>query len=69
MTVTEVTYGAVSFSGVNLPFSITDLIGTAMNFLGLYGQWVLLGLAVIFMPVLIGFLMNLVSRAKKSSTK
>jgi hypothetical protein len=60
---------AVDFTGVTLPFSIADMLATATGFLGIYGQWVLLVLAVVFMPVLIGFLMNLVSRAKKSAAK
>jgi len=48
----------VDFTGVTLPFSVSDLLGTAMDLLGLLGPFVLLGLAVMFTPKLIGVIRN-----------
>lgn len=62
------TYAApVDFTGSTLPFTVPDMLSTAVNFLTLYGEWVLLALGVIFSPVLYGLAMRLVSAAKKQS--
>lgn len=45
---------AVDFSGVSLPFSPADLLTSATGLLGVVGGFVLLGLAVIFVPKIIG---------------
>jgi hypothetical protein len=57
----------VSFSGVTLPFTVPDMLTTAVNFLTMYGQWILLVLGVIFAPVLYGLAMKLVSAARSKS--
>ena len=44
----------VDFTGVSLPFSVADLLSTAMELLGLFGPFILLGLAVLFTPRLFG---------------
>jgi hypothetical protein len=67
-TVTGATYG-VDFSGVSLPFTVPDMIGTGVNFLGMYGEWVLLAAGVIFSPVLYGLAMQLVAAAKARAAK
>jgi hypothetical protein len=59
-TVTGATYG-VDFSGVALPFTVPDMLGTVISFLNMYGNWILLALGVIFAPVLYGLAMKLVA--------
>jgi hypothetical protein len=67
MTVQEAVY--VDMSGVNLPFTVVDMLGTGVNFLFMYGEWILLALAVIFSPVLYSLAMKLVNEVKKRSSK
>lgn len=57
----------VNFSGVTLPFTVVDMLGTAVNFLTMYGQWVLLALGVLFAPVLYGLAMKLVNAVRRSA--
>ena len=45
---------AVDFSGVTLPFTPADLLTSATGLLGVVGGFVLLGLAIIFVPKIIG---------------
>jgi hypothetical protein len=65
--VTGTPTAGLSFTGTTLPFTIADMLGTAVSFLTIYGQWILLALGVIFSPVLYGLAMKLVTRAKKST--
>lgn len=62
---TPVDPNATDFSSVTLPFSISGMLETAMSFLNLYGQWILLVLAVIFAPTLYGLAMRLISYVSK----
>jgi uncharacterized membrane protein YdbT with pleckstrin-like domain len=55
----------ISFSGQTLPFTIGDMLSTALNFVTMYGEWVVLAVAVIFSPVLYSFAVNLVSIMKR----
>lgn len=55
---------AIDFSGVTLPFSVTDLVGSGNALLGLVGTFVLLGMAFIFVPKLIGLIRNSFSAAR-----
>lgn len=55
----------VDFTGTTLPFTVPDMLSTAVNFLTLYGDWVLLALGVIFAPVLYGLAVKLVSAVKR----
>jgi hypothetical protein len=57
----------VTFTGVTLPFTVVDMLTTAVNFLTMYGEWILLALGVIFAPVLYGLAMKLVAAVKKRS--
>lgn len=43
----------IDFSGVSLPFNVGDLLSSAMGFLGIVGPFVLLGLAIVFVPKII----------------
>jgi hypothetical protein len=63
--VTPASAAPVDFTGTALPFTVPDMLTTAVNFLTMYGQWVLLALGVIFAPVLYGLAIKLVSAAKK----
>lgn len=68
--VKEVGAAPVDFTGTTLPFTVPDMLATAVNFLTLYGEWVLIALGVIFAPVLYGLAMRLVSAAKaRTATK
>ena len=44
----------VDFSGISLPFTPADLLTSATGLLGVVGGFVLLGLAIIFVPKIIG---------------
>lgn len=50
----QVLAAAVDFSGVTLPFSPVDLLTSSIGLLGALGGFVLLGLAIIFVPKIIG---------------
>ena len=43
----------IDFGGVSLPFSAGDLIQSASDLLGVFGPFLLLGLALAFTPVII----------------
>ena len=58
---------SVDFTGVTLPFSVTDMITTSTSFMGIYSTWILIGLGVIFSSVIIGTIFSIVNRAKKSA--
>jgi hypothetical protein len=58
---------SIDFSSVHLPFTVVDMLTTAVNFLTMYAEWILLALGVIFAPVLYGLAMRLVSAVKKRS--
>ncbi|MFC4323683.1 hypothetical protein [Litchfieldia salsa] len=47
------TTSTVDFTGVSLPFSPTDLLNSSVGLLGVVGGFVLLGLAIYFVPKLI----------------
>lgn len=40
-------------SGIKLPFGISDLVGSGSGLLGLVGPFILLGLAFVFVPMII----------------
>lgn len=44
----------IDFTGVTLPFEVADLLTSAMGLLKILGPFVLLGLAIMFVPKLIG---------------
>lgn len=48
----------IDFTGVTLPFDAGDLLSSAMGFLGVVGPFVLLGLAIVFVPKIIGVIRN-----------
>ncbi|USK56373.1 hypothetical protein LIS82_07845 [Cytobacillus solani] len=43
----------IDFTGVTLPFEVADLLTSAMGLLKILGPFVLLGLAIMFVPKLI----------------
>lgn len=55
---------ALDFSGITLPFSVTDLVGSGNALLGLVGSFVLLALAFVFVPKLITLIRQSFSAAK-----
>ncbi|MBK5447032.1 hypothetical protein [Peribacillus sp. TH24] len=55
---------AIDFSGITLPFTVTDLVSSGNALLGLVGAFVLLGLAFVFVPKLIALIRNSFSAAK-----
>lgn len=62
---TTPTTGAIDFSGVSLPFTVTDLVGSGNELLALVGSFVLLGLAFVFVPKLITLIRESFSAAKR----
>jgi len=48
----------IDFSGISLPFSVSDLVESGNELLGLVGAFVLLGMAFIFVPRLIALIRN-----------
>jgi chitodextrinase len=57
------------FTGVTLPFSVMDFLKTTVNFILLYGAWILLALGVIFSPQLYKLAEKLVKDSKKTDKK
>lgn len=55
---------ALDFSGVTLPFTVTDLIGSANGLLGFVGTFILLGLAFVIAPKLIGLFGKAIAAAR-----
>lgn len=56
---------AIDFTGVTLPFSVTDLVTSGNALLGLVGSFVLLALAFVFVPKLITLIRQSFSAARK----
>ncbi|MEK4973590.1 hypothetical protein CHH55_23530 [Niallia circulans] len=54
---------AIDFSGIELPFSVGDLIGSGSALLMWIGSFVLLGLAFAFAPKLVGIIVNSFKKA------
>lgn len=44
----------IDFSTVTLPFSAADLLTSSAQLMGVFGGFILLGLAIVFTPKLIG---------------
>lgn len=59
----------VEFTGSTLPFNVPDMLTTALNFLMLYGEWILLALGVLFAPVLYNLAMKLVNSVRAKMAK
>lgn len=55
---------ALDFTGITLPFSVSDLVGSGNALLGLVGSFVLLALAFVFVPKLITLIRQSFSAAK-----
>ena len=55
---------AIDFTGVSLPFTVGDLVGSGSALLGLVSTFVLLGMAFVFVPKLIGLIKNSFTAAK-----
>lgn len=55
----------VDFSNVTLPFSAGDLLQSGLSLMKVFGPFILLGLAIMFTPKLIG----LVRTAAQSRSK
>ena len=55
---------AIDFTGVTLPFTVTDLVGSGNALLGLVGTFVLLGMAFVFVPKLITLIKQSFSAAR-----
>ncbi|UOQ47220.1 hypothetical protein MUN88_14205 [Gracilibacillus caseinilyticus] len=54
----------IDWSGLSLPFDVTDLIASGNGLLGLVGGFVLLALAFVFVPKVIGLIRQSFSAAK-----
>lgn len=55
---------AIDFTGVDLPFTVPDLIGSGNALLQYVGPFILLGLAFVLVPKLIALFRNAFSAAK-----
>jgi hypothetical protein len=44
---------SIDFTGITLPFDASDLLTSSMGLVGVVGGFVLLGLAVVFVPKII----------------
>jgi hypothetical protein len=58
-----------NISTTTLPFTVVDMVKTTLNYLKLFPSWILLALAVIFVPALIFIVIWLVNRNKKENLK
>lgn len=55
---------SLDLSSITLPFSATDLLGTAMSLVTLLGPFILLGVALSFAPRIVSFFKNGLSARK-----
>ncbi|WP_256816676.1 hypothetical protein [Cytobacillus sp. Bac17] len=55
---------ALDFTGLTLPFTVNDLVGSGNALLGFIGAFVLLSLAFVIVPKLIGLIRNSISAAR-----
>lgn len=46
----------LDLTGISLPFSVGDLITAAFEFIGLFAPFILLGLAIVYTPRLVGMI-------------
>lgn len=53
---------AIDFTGISLPFNVTDLVSSGNSLLGLVGLFVLLGMAFVFVPKLINLIRDAFDR-------
>ncbi|MBP3040574.1 hypothetical protein J9303_13870 [Bacillaceae bacterium Marseille-Q3522] len=58
---------SIDFTGITLPFSVTDLLSSSMGLIGLLAGFILLGIAVAFTPRLISLIKNAAGRGKSNS--
>jgi hypothetical protein len=63
------TGGTTTTTPLVLPFSVPDTLTTAVNFLSMYGEWILLALGVLFAPVLYSLAMKLVGAVRSKMAK
>lgn len=54
---------AIDLSGLQLPFSVSDLIGSVNSLVGWVGPFILLALALGFAPKIIAFIKSILGRA------
>lgn len=57
------------FSQITLPFGVADFFGTTLNFLGKYASWILVVVAVIFVPILLAIVNSLLGNTEKPKRK
>jgi len=55
---------SIDFSGITLPFNVTDLVESGGALLGLVGGFVLLGLAFMLAPRLISLIRQAFARGR-----
>lgn len=54
------------FDTVTLPITISEMIETAFEYIGLFGPWILLGIAVAFAPQIVTFLKSILRRGGRN---
>ncbi|MBB5354581.1 hypothetical protein BO219_06470 [Anoxybacillus kestanbolensis] len=54
---------AIDLSGLSLPFTVADVIGSVNSLLGWVGPFVLLAIALGFAPKIIAFIKSIFGRA------
>lgn len=55
---------AVDFSGVSIPFGVSDMLTTAVNFLSIFSEWEILAVAVTFSVILVALVYYFVNKAQ-----
>ncbi|CDQ42109.1 hypothetical protein [Virgibacillus salexigens] len=55
---------AIDWTGLSMPFSVTDLVASGNGLLGFIGSFVLLALAFVFVPKMIALIRNSFSAAR-----
>lgn len=55
------------FTGVTLPFDVAELLTATMEFVGLLGPFILLGIAVMFTPRIINVIKGAIGRGGRNS--
>ncbi|MEE6209012.1 hypothetical protein U3A55_02420 [Salarchaeum sp. III] len=55
---------ALSFDGVSLPFSVTDIVTSVFNFMTAFSDYILLGIAIALIPKFVSLIIGFFGRRK-----
>lgn len=54
------------FTGVDLPFTVTELISGTFDLMKLFGPYIIVGLAIMMMPKFVNIFKGIVGRSSRT---